>query len=234
MLPDYMDLDRTCQNCSSFFQDSENMDMGVCLREEVFEPFLEKIIENEDFSNCYELFIQKRYEGSKEGCEQYEELEFIEIPEGVDTNAYIQYELLKHQDVEEIVQCLYDSDLERVKRAISAISTYVYIGNQGAYEGLINYYHSLGPAENLDDVYVRMKIIDMFSRYESERRTIEAYVNELERTPSNNTTRQLYSLVLKRLKLCRGEIVQELLLDLLCKKQYSYKMRKKIIEVACL
>lgn len=229
---DYMSFDRICQNCSSFFQDSEDMDLGVCLNDEVFQPFLDEIINNEDFSSCYELYKQKRYDGRKKACEQYEEPEFMEIPEGEDISTYIHYEALKHQNVEEIVNYLYSSDMALVKNAISAISTYVYIGNRSAYEGLLNYYLGLGPAESLDDVHIRMKIIDMFSRYESERATIEAYVNELARTPSNNTTRQLYSLVLKRLNWCPHEIVHGLLLELLGKQKYSYKIRKRIMDVA--
>jgi hypothetical protein len=48
-----MELDRICQNCSSFFQDSRDTDLGICLNDEVFEPFLDEIMENADFSNCY-------------------------------------------------------------------------------------------------------------------------------------------------------------------------------------
>lgn len=227
-----MDLERICQNCSSFFMDSENMDLGACLNDEAFEPFMVNIIENENFSSCYELYLQKRYDGSREACERYEEPEFIEVPEGVDISAYIHYEVLKHQSVEEIVRFLYNPDLALVKNAISAISTYVYIGNRDAYEAVLNYYQSLGPAESLDDVNMRMELINMLSRYESEIRTIEAYVNELKRTPSNNTTRKLYSLVLERLKWCPNDIVFELILELLNKQQYSYKIKKRIMEVA--
>ena len=71
----------------------------------------------------------------------------------------------------------------------------------------------------------------MFSRYESDKRVIEAYVNELEKTPSNNTTRQLYTLLLERLYVCDNEIVFDLLFDLLNRKKYSQKIKKRIIEV---
>jgi len=223
---------RICQNCSSFFHDSRDTDLGICLNDEVFEPFLDEIIENADFSNCYDLCLKKRFDGRKEACDQYEEPEIIEIHDDEDFNAYILHEKLKHQNVDEIIKYFNSSDKEIVKKAISAISTYVFIGNRGAYEGLINYYMGLGPAESLEDVYIRIKIVDILSTKESERDTVEAYVNELTRTPSNNTTRQLYSLVLKRLSMCPVEIVRELLLELLDKRQYSYKTRKRIMEIA--
>ena len=227
-----MELDRICQNCSSFFQDSRDIDWGVCLNDEEFEPFLDEIIENGDFSNCYDLYLKKRFNGEKEACDQYEEAEIIEIQDEEDINAYILYEKMKHQNVDEIIEYFNNADKRIVNKAISLISTYVFIGNKGAYKGLLNYYRGLGPAEGLEDVYLRMKIIDILSTKESERSTIEAYVNELARTPSNNTTRQLYSLILKRLRMCSRDIVQELLLELLSKKQYSYKIRKRIMEIA--
>lgn len=227
-----MDLDIICQNCCFFFLDSEDIDFGVCMKDEAFEPFIDEILENDNFSCCYEMYLQKRFEGKREACDQFEEPEVLEIPEGEDISAYIAYENLKHQNVDEIIKYLYSSDADLVKKAISAISTYVYIGNMGAYEGLISYYESLGPAEGLDDVYLRIEMIDMLIRYESEKRTIEAYINELARTPSNNTTRKLYTLILKRLSRCPAEIVSGLLIELLNKQQYSYKIRKRILEVA--
>lgn len=227
-----MDLDNICQNCSFFFPDREDIDSGVCILDEAFEPFMDQILENDDFSSCYNLYLQKRFEGQKEACDKFEEPEILDIPEGEDIIAYLTVENLKHQNVDEIIKYLHSSDPDLVKKAISAISTYVYIGNMDAYEGLISYYESLGPAQDLDDVNLRIRVIDMLNRYESEPRTMEAYINELARTPSNNTTRKLYTLILKRLSYCPAEIVSGMLLELLNKKQYSYKIRKRILEVA--
>jgi len=72
----------------------------------------------------------------------------------------------------------------------------------------------------------------MLSSKESEKNTIDAYVNELARTPSNNTTRQLYTEILKRLSRCPYEMVQEPLLELLGKRKYSYKIKNRIMDVA--
>lgn len=201
------------------------------MNDEAFEPFLDEIIGNDDFSNCHDMYRKKRFGGGKEACSQYEEPEIIEIPDDEDVNTYILFEKMKHQNVDEIIKYLYNSNNEIVNKAISSISTYVRIGNKDAYEGLINYYMSLDSAVSLEDVYIRMNIVDSLSTKESEQNTIEAYVNELVRTPSNNTTRQLYSLILKRLGKCPEEMIQEPLLQLLEKRQYSYKMRKRIMEI---
>ncbi len=228
-----MEQDKICQNCSSFFQDSRdfNTDFGVCMNDEAFELFLDEIIGNDDFSKCHDMYRKKRFDGGKEACSQYEEPEIIEIPDDEDVNTYILFEKMKHQNVDEIIKYLYNSNNEIVNKAISSISTYVRIGNKDAYEGLINYYMSLDSAVSLEDVYIRMNIVDSLSTKESEQNTIEAYVNELVRTPSNNTTRQLYSLILKRLGKCPEEMIREPLLQLLEKRQYSYKMKKRIMEI---
>ena len=210
------------------------MDLGVCLNDKEFEPFIDEIIENGDFSVCYDLYLKKQFNGDKEPCDQYEEPEEIEIPEGMDLETYLHIENLKHQNMDEIIKYFYNSDSNIVINAISFIPKYVYIGSEDAYEGLLNYYMSLGPAESLDDVYTRMKIVELLaarSEKESGKDTIEAYVNELARTPSNNMTRQLYSLILKRLQRCPGEAVRELILELLNKRQYSYKIKKRIMGI---
>ncbi len=229
-----MELEKICHNCSSFFQDSKesDTDLGVCLNDDVFEPFLDEILENADFSNCYEMYLEKRFDGGREPCDQYEEPEIIEIPDGEDINAYIIFEEMKHQNVDEIIKYFYDANKKIVNKAIVKIATYVRIGNESAYEGLVNYYMGLGPAESLEDVYMRIKIVDILSSKESEKNTIDAYVNELARTPSNNTTRRLYTEILKRLSRCPSEMVWEPLLELLGKRKYSYKMKNKILEVA--
>jgi hypothetical protein len=228
------DLERVCQNCSSFFQDEEDFDSGwgVCMYDNAFDPFADKIVEDDNFSSCYELYLEKRFDGAKEACDKFEEPEILEIPEGMDVIAYLRYERMKYQNVDEIVKYFYNTDKEIVNKAISLISTYIHLGNQSAYEGLLKYYRSLGPAETLEDVYLRKRIINLFGQYESERRTVEAYVNELARTPSNNMTRQLFTLIFRRLFYCPEEIVTELLLELLNKKKFSYKMKKRIMEVA--
>ncbi len=229
---DDIEYDRTCQNCTFYHQDGDEWEYGVCMNNtEIFETYLDEIFESDSFSCCRELYLQNRIEGLREACELFEEIEVVEIPEGEDIVEYLWYENKKNQNVDEIIEYLYNTDINIVKRAINAISPYVYIGNQGAFEILLKYYLSLGPAESLEEVYLRKDIIDMLSRYESDRRVIEAYVYELERSPSNNTTRQLYTLLLERLYECDSNIVFDLLFDLLNKKKFSQKIKKRIIEV---
>lgn len=223
---------RVCQNCTFFLQDIDDMDFGVCLHDDDFEPFLDKIIENRDFSNCQDLYLRGRCSGETDACDYYEEVEVelsVETDEG-NLKAYV--DELKSCNVEDVVRQLYNPDREVVSKGLSALSLYVYLGNTGACEGLIKYYEELGPAQSLDDVRLRVKIIGLISRLEEQPRVIEAYVNELARTPSNNTTRQLYTLILERLGNYRGPLVHDLLMDLLQRQDYASKIRQRIVDVA--
>ena len=229
-----MELDKICLNCGSFIQDYKDLrtDLGACILDDLFQPFLDEILENGDFSKCNEIYLKKCYEGKRLACSRYEELEIIEIPGGEGINANLYIEQMKHQNVDEIIKNCYDADKTIVNNAISVISGYVYIGNESALEGLFNYYMSLDLAESIEDVYTRIKIIDILSSKGSKKIMIDAYVNELFRTPSNNTTRKLYTEILQRLSRCPAEMVEDPLLELLSKKKYSYKIKNRIMDIA--
>lgn len=225
---------KICQNCGGFFQYDKDIytSFGVCVNDAAFEPFIDKIIEESDFSCCPELYREKRYDGDREACDEFNEPEFLDIPEGDDyIKAYLRADIMKHQNIDEIAKYFYDSDKNIVRNAIATISTYIYLGNIGAYEELIKYYMSLGPAEDLEDVYIRMQVVEILSSKEDEKNTIDAYIKELARTSSNNTTRQLYTKILERLRKCPSEMVEEPLLELLRKKKYAPKMKNRILEV---
>lgn len=229
-----MEPDNICQNCNSFFGDIRDTEtgLGICLRDEIFDTFIDDIMENSDFTCCYDLYLNKRFNGEKAACAHFEESEIFEISNENDIFEFILSENLKHQKVDKIIENLHSSSSIKVKEAITSISAYIALGNDNAYEGLINYYMGLSPADSLEDVHIRMEIVEALSRKKSEKNTINAYVNELVRTPSNNTTRQLYSEILKLLGKCPAEMIKEPLLELLDKRQYSYKIKNRIMEIA--
>jgi len=229
-----MAFDDICQNCSQFISDSEDLvaGLGICIMDNVFEQYIDAILENADFSDCYDIYIEKRYNGEKEACTHFEELDIIEISNDDEVYGVFLHEQMKHQNVDELIKMLYCNDNELKKRAIREVASYIALGNTGAYEGLVNYYMGLAQVEDLEDVHIRVEIVDAISFKNTEKATIDAYVNELVRTPSNNTTKQLYSEILKYLGKCSTEMVRDPLLELLVKRQYSYKMRNKILEIA--
>ena len=138
---------------------------------------------------------------------------------------------MKRHNVEEVVKNLYNADYELVTRAIASLEVYVLIDHVIAKDSLLNFYSSLGPAMCLDDVHMRMRILSILSHKEAEASTIDAYINELKRTPSNNTTRQLYTFILNRLSRCPEEMVSEPLHELLRDRSFSSKIEKRIMDI---
>lgn len=228
-----MEKDTICQDCNYFFSDfrCSESGLGVCLRDEAFDPFLDDIMVSSGFDCCYELYLKKRFTGEKAACPEYEDPEIIEVSDEDDIYNYLLNETLKYQKVDEIIENLHSLDKLQIEEAIDSLSAYIGLGNNNAYEGLIDYYTGLPPADSLEDVHIRLKIVKALAYKEIEKDTINAFVNELVRTPSNNTTRKLYTEILKLLGECPAELVNEPLVQLLYMRKYSYKLKKKIYEI---
>lgn len=75
------ELERICFNCSNFYLEptEEFTEFGICLNDQAFEPFLEKLLENFDYAPCQDLVNQKKFSGEQEACVDFEEAEIIEI-----------------------------------------------------------------------------------------------------------------------------------------------------------
>jgi hypothetical protein len=228
-----MELDHVCLNCNYFFSDTGDFEsgMGVCLREDAFEPFFDEIMKSSSFADCIDLYLEKRYDGGATACPEYEEIEIIEFTDEDDLDGYLLNETLKHQNVDAIIEVLYVTNHEEIDQAITSLSAYISMGNEHALEGLINYYMELPPAISLEDVHMRLKIVKVIANIKFEEKAIPLCINELARTPSNQTTRQLYTEILKFLKKCPLDLIREPLTQLLEKRGYSHRIKKRIREI---
>lgn len=226
-----MELDRICQNCCSFIQsdDDATAGYGICTEYPVFQPFLDEIYEFGDFSNCQDWYLEKRFDGQNEVCSHFEEIEIIELPK---LDPYLLIKKMKEEDIGDKGRALYDEDPSVVYNANSEISQYVLFGNESAYSALLNYYRGLGAAENLEEVHQRLNIIEVLASRGNQAELTEVFIHELFRTQSNNTTRQLYTAILDRLRKFPVDLIQEPLFELLDQKTYSLKIKNRILEVA--
>lgn len=217
------EFDRVCRNCGSFFIGEDNLysDFGVCLNDEVFEPFIDEIFESDSISCCYDLYQEKKFNGLEKVCEDFEPPEYLDVPEGMDPMEFacivVRHEAKKTQDLDGFKEYLYGCDKDIQRKAVGVLSEYLYIGNEGAYRILWDYYNSLGPADTLDEVHFRVEVVDLLCRDGKEEQAIEVYINELLRTQSNNTTRQLYTAILDKLERYPAELTKDPLERLLNK-----------------
>ena len=239
-------LERICYNCSSFFTDVNDLegDFGVCIQDEAFDAYQDEILENNlDFSICMDLYKEKRFDGNRDVCSDYDEIEIIEDEESENGSQMTEeeldqrYEIYRTQDVDDIAKYLSSEEEKLRNKAISALLYLMNFRNQNAFECMLNYYKNLPPVESIDDVHSRLKILDRFYYFNINNNCsndlIEMLVGELYKMPSNNTTRQLFSSVLEFLSSsrCEFEIVIDKLSWLLDNRKFSPKMERNINSV---
>ena len=86
--------ERICFNCNQFLPASMNeaTEFGICLMDEVFEPYIEELLENSNFASCQDLIDYKKFPGEREACEHFEESESIEIDDESPLGRVIDYQ----------------------------------------------------------------------------------------------------------------------------------------------
>lgn len=78
-------LERVCFNCNYFFPSrTEASEYGICLEDKDFEPFIDELMENLNYSCCQELIQTKEFPGDQDACNKYDEAEII----GIDGDSY--------------------------------------------------------------------------------------------------------------------------------------------------
>lgn len=239
------ELEKICCNCSNFFTDVNDFDgsFGVCIQDEAFEEYLDEIFENSDFSVCIDLYKEKRFDGGRDVCSDYDEVEIIEDEESENGSQMTEeeldrrYEVYRTQDVDDIAKYLSSEEEKLKNKAISALLYLMNFNNQNAFYSMLNFYKNLPTVESIDDVHSRLKILDRFYYFNINQNCsndlIEMLVGELCKMPSNNTTRQLFSSILKFLSgsRCKSDIVIDKLSWLLNSRKFSPKMEQNILTV---
>ena len=71
-----------CGDCHAFRPVSfaAEEEMGICLLDPVFDPYLDEIIERDSFDNCGQLVREKMFSGEKKACSLYDEIDYPEEP----------------------------------------------------------------------------------------------------------------------------------------------------------
>ncbi len=230
-------LEAICQNCSFFFSDngSSDWDHGVCMYDSTeFEPYIDDILEDSDFSTCAELYKLRRISGETKACDNYEQLEYVELDEDDFPDEESIEELIeswKTADLSDVGKDLYSTDTRTAKEALSTIINYMQLGNKTALKAFYDYYMDLGAPDTLDEVHKRINYVDLLSQRADKEMALEAYINDLKRTPSNNMTRGLFTAIFRKLAHFPSGLIREPLLVLIEEKNFSYRLKKRIHEV---
>jgi len=85
------ELEHICFNCNDFFSaTSEATEFGICLQDEDFDPFIDQLLEDLNYSCCRDLIERKKFSGEKEGCPEFTPVERIEIDDDSELGQALQ------------------------------------------------------------------------------------------------------------------------------------------------
>lgn len=224
------EFEAVCQNCRCFFQDGDDYKtgLGICSMMPEFDEYMETIIEENAFESCLDFYQSKRFEGSTNTCEHFN------APEELDENE-LEYmkkvEELKNADPSAVRDRLFNSSIDEQINIVKFLDIYVRFRNERVFSLLIEYFISLPVANTLPQVNHRLVVIEVLSTYPEYSLWAAPLVDELFRTPSNQTTRRLF---IETLKILRSktddELIEKLLTSLLKSRNFAPKMREHIID----
>ncbi len=246
-------LERICLNCNQFLSSSmeEATEYGICLSDEDFAPFIEELLEKSNYSCCQDLIDSKKFLGEREACENYEEMELIEI----DDNSPLGQELKrlcesgelnpetfkaalleeqirnidwKTMPVDRYVKQLESSKKEEREAGVSSLGAMIALGNKEAFKQLLKYFKKLPPPKTLEEVYFKIDVLGHLEHGNTRLQMIPCMIDKLYKTPSNNTTRQWILAIFRFLEDCPKDKVREPLEKMLKDKRFSYRLKKKI------
>jgi len=250
------EVEAICFNCNQFFPASmdEPSEFGICLDDEEFEPFLDELLVHSDYSPCQDLVDRKQFSGEQEACADFEEIEFIEIddsssfgrelmrlretgqldPESFE-NAMLE-EKLRNIDwstmpVDQYISKLKHSDPEKQREAISSLSAMSSLGNSEAFKVLFQFFKKLPSPETIEEVHFKRDLLRSMERSETKSILMPCLIDELYRTPSNNTTRQWISDIFRFLEYVPLSEVRGPLEKMLRHRRFSYRLKQKMKKI---
>ena len=249
------ETERICFNCNYFFPSSEEVtEYGICLEDNDFDPYIEDLLEDFNFASCQDLIDKKQFLGENDGCEKFEEIEMLEIDDDSPLGELLNHfretgeielgqakkamleEQLKNIDwktlpVNSYVEKLEKGDKEEQKKVLRNLGSLSLQGNREAFEVLLNYLKVLPPPEKIEEVHIKIDILEDLKRRDApdqRSRLISLLVEELYKVASNNTTRQWITKILQYLARAPEAEVRQPLETLLKERKFSFRMRGKI------
>ncbi|PIQ93876.1 MAG: hypothetical protein CO148_05310 [Nitrospirae bacterium CG_4_9_14_3_um_filter_41_27] len=250
MFEENEELNRVCMNCCSYYPaDNSLSDEGICLNDEAFEPYVDEIIENNNYECCRELINKLKFDGNKEACKDFEPAQIMEIDEGIaqsirelkdnnDLNAESLKELLliealkkidwKNHPVESYIELLQSGNLEDIRSGVNSLGGLIARGNDNAFIALLDYFKKLPPAQNLEEVYLKIDVLEKLNYRNRKEEIFDCLIDKLYKTPSNNTTKSLILKIFRIMESIPLAVKREQLGKMLKDKRFTYKLKKKM------
>ena len=240
-----MEDDKICINCNYFFPYLLHgpSEYGICLNDPAFDPYIDELLENQNYDICQELVDLKKFDGNENYCENFEMVVFIEDELSTDVfdkiNSFNEQNLaqnintiLKHKSVEEYLKKLKSPNRDTQLEAFNSLSALSSYGNIAASKLIVKSFKEIPPPITLVDVHHKQKLFRIVNREDDKDEIIAILIRDLYETKSNNQTRQWISEILKSLRNNRdNKMVKESLTKMLNEKQFSYRIKNIIKEI---
>jgi hypothetical protein len=252
------ELDKVCGNCNSFFPaEPGGSSFAICLSDSDFEPYIDQLLNN-DYDCCEKLIALKRFPIDRQACPDFDPIEDCDdetefsseltakirdlstkgqlTPDSLRTALAI--EPIENIDwskapIESYVQRFHAAATVRLQSAaLNGLGALVSYGNRAAFDFLCDFFRKLPPAQTPADCHFRAEILRYLrGPLEYERKVARMLVEDLFRTPSNQSTRSWYSEVWKFFKGCPPEVAEEALLPILDSPKFSYRIKQRVKEI---
>lgn len=250
--------EKSCFDCNNFFPaliDGPTADV-ICLRDKEFEPFIDDLLEHQNYDRCLDLVRKKKFDGNREVCPYFEkaEIETFEIDENTEFGrGLVEAVESGTVDHERLAELIFEEQLRSIDHKTSPVDQYLpdlasehtwkrdaaaetlsglaQLGNEAAFHHLFSFLKELPAIETIDDVHLRLKIIRSMNRDEHKSSVIPFLLDQLEHTLSNNTTRQWISAILRYFGSVPLEEIREPLEAMMKKGCFSYRLKQRIQEL---
>ena len=249
----------TCGDCHGVHPSEPFMsDFAICLHDPEFEPYIDDILERQDFSRCQELVRRKRFAWDREACDKLDPVEDLDeaeewspelagkvrklIEEGGLSSEVLERVIIEHavdnidwanRPVDENLRGLKESKTPEAQReAVRSFGFLIGQGNRPAFDGLCGYLRELPPPEDVPAKELRIEILRQlgFTRERSwQEELAHLLIDDLFRTPSNQTTRGWYTAVFNYFeRSCPEGVAEDALERMLDSPQFSYRIKRRV------
>lgn len=243
------EVEKACFNCASYLSLPEigpaGEERGVCLRDEDFAPYAEKIVETLTCESCRELAEKKQIDGNRPSCQHFERgvFEELELPDDFfeeEDEPFSEQLILEALDkiiekidfskfsVDRFTEGLKSGVEKERKSSLNSLNAYAAMGNERAFQELVAFFRGLPPPRTLDEVHFKVYCLKLLNGYEFKKELFTKLVQELYDTESNNTTRQYFSCIFEYLKFCPYEKIRDPLEEMLACDRFSEKLKRRI------
>ncbi len=252
------ELEHICANCHSVHpSEPVYSEFAVCLHDPEFEPYLDAILDKQDFSRCQHLIARKRFAWESKACEHFDPIDpdseiecssevarSLENPakdgdlsshaiENVLLEDLIQRIDWKSQPVDRYVEQLNSAESSSQRdKAIDSLGALVLQGNKAAFDVLCSTLRNLSPGDTLSQSQFKSRLLRNLNLTRDYRRDLaHLLVQDLFNTPSNNQTRGWYTDVFKFFVGSAWEFAEEALSPMLDSPRFSYRIKRRVREV---